>query len=114
MPAFLKRSQSAQDAAQLERDTKQKKKEDVEKAKEQQKALELVHPSARYPPTQVFFADPTFAEPPSLNYSLKSRYKSLWIFWTLVFLDCVCMPLVLYFVLWYKTSLSHNAGEPRH
>jgi len=85
------------------------KKNEKEAAIQRQKDLEAAHPSARFPATQVFYADPSFAEPPPLNYTLKSRYKSLWIFWTLVFLDCVCLPIILYFTLWYKTHLSHNA-----
>lgn len=113
MPSLpFKRTQSAQEAAQKKRNDIIKKKEEEEKAKETQRQLETTHPSARYAPTQVFFADPTFAEPPSLNYTLKTRYRALWLFWTLIFLDCVCMPIILYFCLWYLTSLSHNAGEP--
>lgn len=63
------------------------------------------------PPTQVLYTDPDFAAPPPLNYSLRTRKKSLAIFWFLIFLDCICMPLALYFGLWYGTHLSHNAGE---
>ena len=63
------------------------------------------------PPTQVLYTDPDFAAPPPLNYSLRTRKKSLAIFWSLIFLDCICMPLALYFGLWYGTNLSHNAGE---
>lgn len=62
-------------------------------------------------PTQVLYTDPDFAAPPPLNYSLRSRKKSLAIFWFLIFLDCICMPLALYFGLWYGTHLSHNAGQ---
>jgi len=67
------------------------------------------NPSARFPPTQILLTDTTFAEPPSLNYSLYPRIKYIAFFWTLVVLDVVCLPIILYFVLWYKTSLSHNA-----
>ncbi|KAJ9656856.1 hypothetical protein H2201_008418 [Coniosporium apollinis] len=66
-------------------------------------------PSARHAPTQVTFTDPDFTKPPPLNYTLRTRIKSIWIFWTLVVLDCVCLPIALYFGLWYGTSLSHNA-----
>ncbi|OBT68099.1 hypothetical protein VE03_01533 [Pseudogymnoascus sp. 23342-1-I1] len=61
------------------------------------------------PPTQVLYTDPDFAAPPPLNYTLRTRKKSLAIFWFLIFLDCICMPLALYFGLWYGTNLSHNA-----
>jgi len=96
------RTKSQQEVVQTQKDDKKKQ-------EETQRELEAAHPSARFPPTQVTYADVTFAEPPPLNYSLRPRIKSLVIFWTLVFLDCVCMPLILYFVLWYKTGLSHNA-----
>jgi hypothetical protein len=59
--------------------------------------------------TQVQYTDPDFASPPDLNYGLRQRKKSIVIFWTLVVLDCVAMPIALYFGLWYGTSLSHNA-----
>lgn len=62
-------------------------------------------------PTQIVFTDPDFANPPDLNYGLRQRKKSIAIFWTLIILDCVAMPIALYFGLWYGTSLSHNAGE---
>ncbi|KAF2454830.1 hypothetical protein BDY21DRAFT_290447 [Lineolata rhizophorae] len=60
------------------------------------------------PPTQVVY-DPDFAEPPGLNYTLRTRIKSITIFWTLCALDTIAMPIALYFGLWYGTGLSHNA-----
>jgi hypothetical protein len=81
------------------KDVRQKKKEAV-----------IANPNSRFPPTQVAYIDPSFAEPPPLNYSLRPRIKSISFFWTLVFLDVVCVPIVLYFTLWYLTNLSHNAG----
>ncbi|KAF2090481.1 hypothetical protein K490DRAFT_34887 [Saccharata proteae CBS 121410] len=66
-------------------------------------------PSAINAPTQVTYEDPDFTQPPDLNYSLRTRKKSIAIFWTLIVLDCVAMPIALYFGLWYGTSLSHNA-----
>lgn len=49
--------------------------------------------------------------PPSLGYSLyaKHRRRNIFIFWSLVAFDSVAMPIILYFVLWYHTSLSPNA-----
>lgn len=49
--------------------------------------------------------------PPSLGYSLyaKHRRRNIAIFWTLVVFDSVAMPIILYFALWYHTSLSPNA-----
>ena len=64
-----------------------------------------------HPPTQIRYDDPDFANPPDLNYGLRSRKLSIAIFWTLIVLDCVAMPIALYFGLWYGTSLSPNAGE---
>lgn len=78
-------------------------------AREEQRERELKNPSSRFVNTQVSYEDLNFTEPPPLNYTLKTRYKSIAIFWTLVFLDIVCMPIILYFCLWYLTSLSHNA-----
>ncbi|ORY11254.1 hypothetical protein BCR34DRAFT_449818, partial [Clohesyomyces aquaticus] len=66
-------------------------------------------PSAQFPHTQIRFDDPDFNHPPDLNYSLRTRKKALAIFWTLILLDCVALPIALYFGLWYGTSLSPNA-----
>lgn len=97
----------AQKATQKQDKTTAKEKD--KEIKETQKKLELEHPSARYGPTQVVYADPTFEHPPPLEYSLRTRKKSILIFWGLIVLDCVCVPIILYFALWYGTSLSHNA-----
>lgn len=90
-----------------ERD-EQKKAEDLRK-KEEQKKNEIANPSSRFAPTQVVYADLSFEHPPPLNYTLRTRKKSLAIFWGLIIIDCICTPLILYFVLWYCTNLSHNA-----
>ncbi|KAL7424412.1 hypothetical protein Q5752_000094 [Cryptotrichosporon argae] len=47
--------------------------------------------------------------PPSLAYSLRARHLSLFLFWSLVIIDSVAMPIALYFGLWYGTDLSPNA-----
>lgn len=111
MPFF--RTQSQQERAKEEKQTQKRekveKKEADKKAKEDQEKLEAEHPSARFAPTQVQYADPTFEHPPPLEYSLRTRKKSIFFFWTLIFVDCVCVPIILYFALWYGTSLSHNA-----
>lgn len=101
MPPFW-RTKSQQE------DHKKKKEEKLAKRAEARRR-EAEHPSAIYPSTQVLYTDPTFQLPPPLEYSLRPRWKSLLFFWSLVFLDVVCMPIVLYFSLWYATSLSHNA-----
>ena len=70
------------------------------------------NPSALFPHTQVTYDDPDFTHPPPLNYSLRPRKKSIFWFWTLIFLDCVCMPIGLYFGMWYgltRDQLSANA-----
>jgi len=70
------------------------------------------NPSAIYPHTQVVFEDPEFTRPPPLNYSLQPRKKAIFWFWFLIFLDCVCMPIGLYFGMWYgltREQLSANA-----
>lgn len=70
------------------------------------------NPSALFPHTQIVFDDPEFTRPPPLNYSLRPRKKAIFWFWTLIFLDCVCMPIGLYFGMWYgltRDQLSANA-----
>jgi hypothetical protein len=52
------------------------------------------------------------AEPPPLNYSLWPRKWSILIFWSLIIIDCIAMPVGLYFGLWYgvpRDKLSANA-----
>jgi len=86
-----------------------------EKAKKGQEArpkqtfLETANSRAVLSSTQVLYTDPSFARPPPLNYSLRKRKKSIAIFWTFIFVDCVLLPIALYFGLWYGTNLSHNA-----
>lgn len=53
---------------------------------------------------------PLSSEPPPLPYSLRTRKKSIAIFWTLFVIDTLGQPLVLYWTLWYLTDLSHNIG----
>lgn len=67
------------------------------------------NPSALLPHTQVVFEDPDFSHPPPLNYSLRTRRKAIIMFWTLIVVDCVFVPIALYFGLWYGTGLSPNA-----
>ncbi|KAI7246361.1 hypothetical protein D0864_01661 [Hortaea werneckii] len=53
--------------------------------------------------------DPIFQpEPPPLHYSLYDRKWSIIFFWGLILVDCIAMPLVLYFCLWHLTDLSPN------
>ncbi|GAB7353273.1 hypothetical protein MBLNU459_g3779t1 [Dothideomycetes sp. NU459] len=47
-------------------------------------------------------------EPPPLDYTLRTRKRSIAIFWGLILFDSICMPLALYFGLWYGTDLSPN------
>lgn len=53
---------------------------------------------------------PLPSEPPPLPYSLRTRKKSIAIFWILFVIDTLGQPLVLYWTLWYLTDLSHNIG----
>lgn len=46
--------------------------------------------------------------PPALDYDLRARKKSIFIFWFLILFDSIVMPLALYFGLWYGTNLSPN------
>ena len=55
-------------------------------------------------------SDPAFQpEPPPLNYTLRTRKWSIFIFWSLILIDSIAMPIGLYFGLHYGTSLSPNA-----
>lgn len=47
-------------------------------------------------------------KPPSMNYDLRARKRSIFIFWFLILFDSIVMPLALYFGLWYGTNLSPN------
>ncbi|KAK4561208.1 hypothetical protein LTR86_005163 [Recurvomyces mirabilis] len=47
-------------------------------------------------------------EPPALNYNMRSRKLYIIFFWSLIVVDCVFMPIGLYFGLWYGTNLSPN------
>lgn len=40
-------------------------------------------------------------EPPPLNYTLHTRKKAIFIFWSFIVFDSVVMPIALYFGLWY-------------
>lgn len=65
-----------------------------------------------YPHTQITYDDPDFTRPPPLNYSLQVRRKSIFWFWTLIFIDCILMPIGMYFGMWYgltRDQLSANA-----
>lgn len=77
-------------------------------------ASRAVSPNAHaiYPNTQVTYDDPDFRRPPPLNYSLRIRKKSIFWFWTLIFVDCILMPIGMYFGMWYgltRDQLSANA-----
>lgn len=47
---------------------------------------------------------------PSLEYDLTSKVWRIAIFWTLVILDSFAIPIILYFVLNYSTTLSKKQG----
>ncbi|KAA8648197.1 hypothetical protein EYZ11_000526 [Aspergillus tanneri] len=53
-------------------------------------------------------ANTSTSEPPPLPYSLRTRKKSIAIFWTLFILDAAAQPIALYWGLWFGTNLSHN------
>jgi len=52
---------------------------------------------------------PTFQpEPPSLNYTLRTRKLTIVIFWTVIIFDSVIMHIDLYFGLWYGVGPGSN------
>lgn len=70
------------------------------------------NPHAIYPHTQVTYDDPDFRRPPPLGYSLRTRKKAIFWFWFLIFVDCILMPIGMYFGMWYgltRDQLSANA-----
>jgi hypothetical protein len=72
------------------------------------------HPDANIVDVELGSDDPSAEtvafepEPPPLNYSLWARKRAIAIFWTLIVVDCIAMPIALYFGLWYGTSLTPN------
>jgi hypothetical protein len=51
---------------------------------------------------------PFLPEPPSLNYTLRTRKLSIFIFWFLILFDSVVLPIALYFALWYGVGPATN------
>lgn len=47
-------------------------------------------------------------EPPRLDYDMWSRKWFILFFWSMVLVDCVATPIILYFCLHYLTDLSNN------
>ncbi|KAI9728993.1 MAG: hypothetical protein M1828_000078 [Chrysothrix sp. TS-e1954] len=67
-------------------------------------------PSSTTPPRSSISPSSEPPQPPRLNYTLRTRYLSLLIFWTLILIDTIAIPITLYFSLTrYATSLSRNA-----
>lgn len=58
-------------------------------------------PETPIEPIQAFPSQPQTSEPPSLNYTLKGRKRWILIFWTLIIVDSIGIPLAVYFGLWY-------------
>ncbi|KAF2099138.1 hypothetical protein NA57DRAFT_39372 [Rhizodiscina lignyota] len=88
---------------------RKKRAQEQEQERARKRAEEAANPSSRFANTQIRYIDPSFEQPPELNYTLKTRYKWIAFFWSLVLIDIVFLPIALYFGLWYGTSLSHNA-----
>jgi len=49
--------------------------------------------------------------PPRLEYELRTKKLRIAFFWSMILLDSMGLPIVLYFVLWKGTPLSHSTGE---
>ncbi|OIW23812.1 hypothetical protein CONLIGDRAFT_585313 [Coniochaeta ligniaria NRRL 30616] len=58
-------------------------------------------------------APPFLPEPPSLNYTLRTRKLSIFIFWFLIVFDSVVLPIALYFALWYGVGPGTNTPTER-
>ncbi|KAK1660002.1 hypothetical protein BDP55DRAFT_707307 [Colletotrichum godetiae] len=46
--------------------------------------------------------------PPPLNYTLRTRKVAITLFWTLILIDSIAMPIALYFSLWYGVGPGTN------
>lgn len=78
----------------------------AEREKEEQTPTDQTPPSVE--PFQST-TDPAFEpEPPPLNYLVWPRKWRILGFWSLIVLDCIGMPIGLYFGLRYHTNLSDN------
>lgn len=53
-------------------------------------------------------SDAALSGPPSLDYTLRTRKRAIFIFWSIVVFDSTAMPIALYFGLWYGTNLTPN------
>lgn len=52
-------------------------------------------------------------EPPPLNYTLHTRYRSIFIFWLFIVIDSVAMPIGLYYGLWYGVGPGSVADDDK-
>ena len=68
----------------------------------------VADPEASVESTETTTELPYEPEPPPLNYTLYTRKLSIFIFWSLILIDTIAQPIVLYFCLWYLTDLSPN------
>lgn len=50
-------------------------------------------------------------EPPPLDYTLHTRKKAIFIFWSFIIFDSVIMPIALYFGLWYGVGPGTTNGH---
>lgn len=68
--------------------------------------------SSPHSPHSIKFTDqmPDSNSFPSLEYDLASKKWRILIFWTLVIMDSFAIPIILYFVLNYSTTLNKKQG----
>lgn len=52
-------------------------------------------------------------EPPPLNYTLHTRYRSIFIFWFFIVFDSVVMPIALYYGLWYGVGPGSTSDDSK-
>ncbi|KXH42036.1 hypothetical protein CSAL01_07252 [Colletotrichum salicis] len=51
--------------------------------------------------------------PPPLNYTLRTRKTAITLFWTLILIDSIAMPIALYFSLWYGVGPGTNTSTEK-
>ncbi|KAJ4415982.1 hypothetical protein N0V82_007007 [Gnomoniopsis sp. IMI 355080] len=66
-------------------------------------------------PTASLGSGPQLLEPkpPPLNYTLRTRKMSIFIFWSFIVFDSVVMPIGLYFGLWYGVGPGANTATEK-
>ncbi|KAF2769822.1 hypothetical protein EJ03DRAFT_326972 [Teratosphaeria nubilosa] len=94
---------------QLDKAFNEKDRDERQGHEHAQEGLDPIQTDTEVPVFELPMFEP---EPPPLHYSLAPRKWSIIMFWSLILVDCIAMPIALYFGLWYgltRAQLSANA-----